>query len=362
MIFRIVDKIFLGIYLLWIGFSHVGEVYNCILIDVFAHQVGSPVFGEHDPIKIKQHLNNGINPNSTCLSGLTPLHWSRNAETTRVLIEAGAKINARDSNLDTPLHLVPDAQSVKLLIAHGASLNARNYTGDTPLHTAKNAEIAQALLDAGADINAYNRLRQTPLHVHHDRVNTTSEELKSKRTEIVDLLVRSGSNTNLTDRIGNKPLTQTSKNFDVNLYSSDTIRYVISGILFSIGIVFLFASRIFNNRTRQIFGWISLLSNPFLLFFSLTSYIPMTSVLYWLPGSVAFITLLHCFASFIFYHRFMLFISKSTFDTYLSKSLSYCLCLIPYSILLITFGGPELILGAIISCPLLLMIIIYRRR
>ena len=87
----------------------------------------------------------------------TPLHFARTAEQTRVLIEAGANVNARNNSDYTPLHRAETADQIRVLIEAGANVNSVNYWGYTPLHYAKNTEQTRALIEAGANVNSVDR-------------------------------------------------------------------------------------------------------------------------------------------------------------------------------------------------------------
>lgn len=89
--------------------------------------------------------------------GSTPLHmaaWKGKAEVVRLLLEAGADVNAHNNNTHwgtTPLHAAAHANRkgiVELLIAGGAEIDAKNPDGVTPLATthAHNATSAANLL------------------------------------------------------------------------------------------------------------------------------------------------------------------------------------------------------------------------
>ena len=112
----------------------------------------------------------------------TPLHraalHSQSAEVIAVLVDLGARIDARNGTMKhctecEPLHLAAlhneNVEVVKALIKEGADPNSRDRGGRTPLHFAaygnKNAAVIETLIKAGADPRARDDLSNTPLHV-----------------------------------------------------------------------------------------------------------------------------------------------------------------------------------------------------
>ena len=165
--------------------------------------------------------------------GNTPLHEAvenGNAEIVQILVDAGADIEAEGFMGRTPLGLAAeegateilqillgqgadngtpegedkqspaigsealftaikkgDVETVRLLVEAGADVNAaEGFGGNTPLHEAVeegNAEIVQILVDAGADIEAEGFMGQTPLGL-------AAEE---GATEIMQILLGQGA-------------------------------------------------------------------------------------------------------------------------------------------------------------------------
>jgi ankyrin repeat protein len=118
--------------------------------------------------------------------GLTPLHYAarqNHAEAAKLLLKAGAKIEAREANDITPLLMAISNNGMataQLLIDSGADVNAMDWYGRTPLWEAVNVrnlyvdnatfkngidrgpvlEVIRALLAAHANVNA--RTKETP--------------------------------------------------------------------------------------------------------------------------------------------------------------------------------------------------------
>jgi len=94
--------------------------------------------------------------------GSTPLHWAAwkgHREVARLLLDAGAEVNARNKNRHwgtTPLHAAAHGNQVdvaKLLLARGAKINAKNLHSRTPLGETtfhKATAVAALLRENGA--------------------------------------------------------------------------------------------------------------------------------------------------------------------------------------------------------------------
>ncbi|NXT51854.1 PP16A phosphatase, partial [Pluvianellus socialis] len=92
----------------------------------------------HDAEEVRQFLQSGISPDLCNEDGLTALHQcciDDYGDVVTVLLESGADVNARDSELWTPLHAAATCghlRLVQLLIQRGADLLAVNSDGNMP--------------------------------------------------------------------------------------------------------------------------------------------------------------------------------------------------------------------------------------
>lgn len=158
----------------------------------------TPIFSSGmTPECLRMLLDAGAEVNVRDLYGRTPVfrHISScSRDFLRMLADAGADLNGRDENSWTLLFFVRDAAVMKFLLEKGLDANARDMEGNTPLHAVSSAECAAVLLSAGADVNAKNKKGRTPLHT------------QVKDAEIVTLLLKSGADGNARDTGGNTPI------------------------------------------------------------------------------------------------------------------------------------------------------------
>jgi ankyrin repeat protein len=137
--------------------------------------------------------------------GATPLMHAAafgNFETLKLLLDAGADVNAHsDHNATALLWAARDPEKARLLIERGADVNATSIEGQTPLIAAAtrpdSSPVIALLIAKGANINFQEGRRQfTALNV-----SAESGDLESVR-----LLLSKGANASLPNRFGVTPL------------------------------------------------------------------------------------------------------------------------------------------------------------
>uniref|UniRef100_A0A1I8GM30 ANK_REP_REGION domain-containing protein n=1 Tax=Macrostomum lignano TaxID=282301 RepID=A0A1I8GM30_9PLAT len=136
--------------------------------------------------KVRQFLRSSVSPDVADDRQRTALHWAAErgqSRVARLLIEAGAQLDAQDSSGATALHLA--SMHVVQLLSRQADCDQQLADGDSPVHLAAQLRqqlVLAALLLAAADPSARNARGQTPLH---------SAALHGQRAAI-ELLVRAG--------------------------------------------------------------------------------------------------------------------------------------------------------------------------
>lgn len=155
--------------------------------------------------------------------GKTLLHgvayYNTAADIVKVLIAAGAEIDAIDQNGSIPLKIAvckdaPDV--VKALIKAGANLQVQDNFGSTPLHLAvfsESAAIVQLLIDAKVDVNTKDRVGNTPLHLALKQIKPfnhyeSSQDKINRELELkmVKALLMAGADVTIENLQGETPL------------------------------------------------------------------------------------------------------------------------------------------------------------
>ncbi len=116
------------------------------------------------------------------------------------LLQNKADVNVQDDLAKSPLHWAVEngnTKTVKLLLDHAADPNLKNQDDDTPLHLSKSKEIAELLLAKNADVKARNKSGRTPLHHAASRQGAKA---------LVELLLSKGAEANAADNLGQTPL------------------------------------------------------------------------------------------------------------------------------------------------------------
>ena len=123
----------------------------------------------------------------------------------RILVDAGADVNARDKDDDPLLYTAvreDEPEIVQILLDAGADVNARNSSDDPLLYTAvreDEPEIVRILVDAGADVNASNSSGDPLLYT----------AVREDEPEIVRILVEAGADVDASNSSGD-PLLYTA--------------------------------------------------------------------------------------------------------------------------------------------------------
>ncbi|KAJ3106046.1 hypothetical protein HDU96_008346 [Phlyctochytrium bullatum] len=153
-------------------------------------------------------LDAGVDVNAVDKNGETPLFWAClgvDVEVVRELIDRGANVNHVSFDRSSPLHSAVSgikrdkAAVVKVLLEAGAKIDAQDRDGVTPLHLACKHQIdeellaiATVLLEAGADPNIETMCGLTPLGLFPLEVAVKISWSRSEE-EVFELFIAKGA-------------------------------------------------------------------------------------------------------------------------------------------------------------------------
>lgn len=171
----------------------------------------------NDIASLKKAVATGVNVNAPIdggpNSGMAALHLAAaspgaSPDTVRVLLSAGARVDAPGPDGRTPLMYAAELGRIDVVVAlanANAGLDARDQAGRTALMLAARAgraDAAQALVNAGASINPADDAGLTALaHAAAGRASVAT----------LDVLTRGGADPDAPDQAGVTPLMRTAE-------------------------------------------------------------------------------------------------------------------------------------------------------
>ncbi len=118
---------------------------------------------DNDLQLVKHLIQNGQDVNSQLYTDRISIWYAETLEMVKILIEAGANINAKENYFDThPIHSEQNLEILNYYLEQGVDPDIRDSLNRSPLDWCNTVERAELLLKAGADIK--KTARDTLLH------------------------------------------------------------------------------------------------------------------------------------------------------------------------------------------------------
>ena len=111
----------------------------------------------------------------------------------KLLLEAGADVNAKDHSGQPPVVYATDHQCLELLLKAGADVNSKDHYGYNLIFRAaqyQRYDCLKLLINAGADVNTIIGQLATPLHALMGPRDNVKSKLQLKS---IKLLLQSGA-------------------------------------------------------------------------------------------------------------------------------------------------------------------------
>lgn len=106
-------------------------------------------------------------------------------ECVRLLVQAGANVNARDNDGNTPLHEIFLTDVEEELLKLGADVNARNNDGETPIFTNVDDDSISLFIEHGADLSIRNNKGQDVVEAAKEKGPARQEALRKALQKLV---------------------------------------------------------------------------------------------------------------------------------------------------------------------------------
>ncbi len=128
----------------------------------------------------------------------------------RVLLAAGANVNATNDVGETPLFFANESSMVDFLVDAGADIHVQNNYDDTAAHSAaayRDAATLKKLINSGANINVKGGDQETVFH----------RAVRKGCIDAVYFMIRAGGDLNTTNIYGDTPLHAAAKRSDIDI-------------------------------------------------------------------------------------------------------------------------------------------------
>ncbi len=150
--------------------------------------------------------------------GMKPLHYAArggSVDCIQLLINKGAKVNAKCVYQTTAIFETTTAEIAKILIENGATLNLVSERGRTPLDMAVQSlqvDVVRYLVNHGADVNYWEKLDFFRTMTQWALVEIGNKDQgKIKAYQVLEILLKAGANPNLKNLFDKTVLHEASR-------------------------------------------------------------------------------------------------------------------------------------------------------
>lgn len=164
---------------------------------------------KNDVRVIREYLTRGGNPNAADDRGCTLLHEAVHfgrAAVVKLLLDAGARPNARDRDQVRPLNLALEGASEPLRLIVGPSGVLVYRRAPASASSRARAGIVRLLLEAGAEVNPKKARSGVTQGAYYGYQTPLAQASEAGRASLVRLLLEHGADPNGEDYFGSTPL------------------------------------------------------------------------------------------------------------------------------------------------------------